>query len=64
MKAAKSNHVERAVRRAIKTLDAAYDAMGPLASDHNGDGSRVRLRSDIREYLEYLERATWWRKSP
>lgn len=55
---------EAQVRRAIKALDAAYKAMEPLSSASQGaaDDSRVKLRSDINEYLTYLERATWWRK--
>lgn len=55
---------EAQVKRAIKALDAAYHALEPLSSCSQGaaDDSRVKLRSDINEYLTYLERATWWRK--
>lgn len=51
------------VRQAIKALDAAWRALEPLADDAlPGDDSRVRLRTDIREYCEYLENAKWWQK--
>jgi hypothetical protein len=54
---------EKEVRHAIKTLDAAWKALEPLMDgDESANDGRVRLRSDIREYLEYLERAKWWRK--
>lgn len=55
---------EAEVRRAIKALDAAYKAVGALAAHSLGDAddTRVKLRSDINEYLTYLENATWWRK--
>lgn len=55
---------EAEVRRAIKALDGAYKAMGALAAHSlgNADDTRVKLRSDINEYLTYLENATWWRK--
>lgn len=55
---------EAEVKRAIKALDAAYRAMEPLSSRSagNADDTRVKLRSDINEYLTYLENATWWRK--
>lgn len=55
---------EAQIKRVIKTLDAAWEALGCFTGcgDIPADDTRVRLRSDMREYLEYLERATWWRK--
>lgn len=53
---------ERSVKKAIKVLDAAWAALGEITDDRaQRDDSRVRLRTDIREYLEYLEHAKWWR---
>lgn len=54
------------VQRAIKALDAAYKALEPLSVHALGaaDDSRVRLRSDINEYLTYLENARWWKRNP
>jgi hypothetical protein len=49
---------EKEVRHAIKTLDAAWQALESLMDgDESANDGRVRLCSDIREYLEYLERA-------
>ena len=43
-------------RRAIKALNAAYSALGAtLSGDEGRDDSRVQLRSDINEFLSYLE---------
>lgn len=54
---------EKEVRRAIKALEAAWRALEPLADGEEAENdSRVRLRSDMREYCEYLENAKWWRK--
>lgn len=53
---------EKQVRKAIKALDAAWEAIELLSMDDPND-SVSRLRSDIREYTDYLERARWWRKA-
>lgn len=50
------------VKRVIAALDRAWHALGPLQGDEAND-SVVVLRSDIRQYLEYLEHATWWRRT-
>lgn len=50
------------VKRAISALDRAWNALAPLQGDEAND-SVVVLRSDIRQYLEYLEHAQWWRRT-
>lgn len=56
-----SKPAERQVKRAIRALERAWVDLEDLSMDDPRDGV-TRLRTDIREYLEYLERATWWRK--
>lgn len=52
---------EKQVRAALKALDRAIDALGPLVmTDRETSGAR-RLRADLREYAEYLAAAGWWR---
>lgn len=52
----------------IKKLDAAIDALDELGEycPENERGqhidSRYQLKSQLREYADYLEKATWWRK--
>lgn len=53
---------EKQVRAAIKALDAAWRAMEPISVDEPRD-SASRLRSDIREYVDYLDGAKWWRSA-
>jgi len=52
----------------IKKLDAAREALAELAeyenqSELHAAASRVKLQTDLREYADYLESATWWRKA-
>lgn len=52
----------RDYERAIRALNNAYNALGAISPpDAPMDDSRMRLRSDIAEYADYLERASWWR---
>jgi hypothetical protein len=58
---------EAAVKKAIKKLGEAADALSEMMvhhrAQHDGD-SRVKLARENREYAGYLERATWWRINP
>ena len=51
------------VMKAIKALDKAADALENLANSEgmiSHRGSCSRLKTDIHEYLEYLETSKWW----
>jgi hypothetical protein len=56
---------EKNVLKAIKAMDAAFDALGPLVykdgPEVDANNSVARLRADLAEYSGYLENATWWR---
>lgn len=52
---------EKQIRKAIKAMDAARDALNAITVDDPRD-SVSRLRRDLSEYADYLEKATWWRK--
>lgn len=54
---------EKQVRKAIKAMDAAREALAPLLHREEANDSVMRLRTDLGEYASYLESATWWRKS-
>lgn len=55
---------EAAVRKAIKTLGAAADALSEMMVhfpyDRPDDGRKVLQRQN-RELADYLDQATWWR---
>lgn len=55
------------VPQVIRKIDAAREALAELAEHADQEqlhamDSRVKLQSDLTEYAEYLERATWWKK--
>lgn len=53
---------EKQILAAIKAMDAARKALAPLMRFDDANNSVMRLRTDLAEYAEYLENATWWRK--
>lgn len=61
-------NAKRKIPALIKKLDAAIDALDELGDfcPENERGqqvdSRFQLKSQLREYADYLEHATWWRK--
>lgn len=52
----------------IRKLDAARQGLAELVDlqenlgTGNAGDSRMKLQTDIREFTDYLEKATWWRK--
>jgi hypothetical protein len=55
---------EARFRRLIKALANADDALSAVIAHEpigEADDSRIRLRRDIAEYADYLDRATWWK---
>ncbi|SDB03628.1 hypothetical protein SAMN05660653_00164 [Desulfonatronum thiosulfatophilum] len=53
----------------IRKLDAAVDALEELIHltwdkdyDVPANDSRQKLRTDLLEYSDYLEKAEWWKK--
>lgn len=52
----------------IKKLDKAIEAMDELweltADSERQDprDTRLQLKRDLTEYVDYLERATWWKQ--
>jgi len=61
-----SKALEKRVLRVIKTLDAAYYALENMieadTESYSSNDSRFVIKKSIREYGEYLEDATWWKK--
>ncbi len=61
-------NLEKRVPKIIAKLDAARAALEELVELTEGEipadvcDGRVRLQTDLREYADYLESATWWKK--